>query len=768
MVQEMKKRASASLPAFPSPQPFFCGWLGLHLLRCKEFNEEIAELWQWASGEPSPDLLVVGYTSWIVGMRNQRNVYTADTLDLLMEKHSVIVPLLEQEKARVSVRLAKKIHHPNPKGVTREAVGRLIRPEEVSKSSVPAQYKCTVAETESEADALRLSLGVVESVLATLSNASCHLVFFTDGSTSFHTIFRVSEARYRWGLGLFEVAVDDQDRNVKETHFSQIIREARKLRQLSWCMTVVVVSDDPAFLAAFAQSSLKGRLLVWSTRLLVVTRLPRQELWNLHILLSMNNALLLIMDDASRCRMYVHLPYSQQGTPPLQVASWTPHRGLVLTTHLPLFPDKFFRFLQKPTLVVAEDEYQPHAAVLVEGPSAARRVSFTGPMLKVLGLLADSINFTYTLVRPPDGAWGAKQADGSWTGMVGMVKRKEIDIGLGPFGVTAVRAEVVDYTRPIVVDYARILAGRGRPEVDPWGFLLPLTPLVWGIILTALLVVVLATLLLLPTFSYITTTNQSDKFLDIFFNYLRVLLQQDIKAQRDHWWERLMLASWMMMTLVLTRSYTGNLMSLLAVRHIPQPYQSLRHVLDDPSTAMIWEANTAYVQHFRDAESGIFREVANAGEEGRIIYQRSTSFPESVETLVRRGEHVLIVEDLTEKVFVAQDFSKTGQCDFYSSREMFLPLMFAMVGRKDSPLVPVISERIKSVTEAGLYHHWMKVAVPNSTSCVHPPIKITVNTSLSVTNLSGMFLVFLGGFIVSLLVLFLEQLFSRTSQFWNA
>lgn len=61
----------------------------------------------------------------------------------------------------------------------------------------------------------------------------------------------------------------------------------------------------------------------------------------------------------------------------------------------------------------------------------------------------------------------------------------------------------------------------------------------------------------------------------------------------------------MIATLVIVRSYAGNLMSLLAVRHIPQPFQSLRAVLDDADTGMIWEANTAYVQYL-NVSAGIF------------------------------------------------------------------------------------------------------------------------------------------------------------------
>ncbi|KAG7162452.1 putative olfactory ionotropic receptor IR4-like 14, partial [Homarus americanus] len=66
---------------------------------------------------------------------------------------------------------------------------------------------------------------------------------------------------------------------------------------VSSCVTVVVVSDGPVFITAFAEWSLKGCLLVWSTRLLVVTRLPLPELQHLHKTFSMTNSMLLVVDD---------------------------------------------------------------------------------------------------------------------------------------------------------------------------------------------------------------------------------------------------------------------------------------------------------------------------------------------------------------------------------------------------------------------------------------------------------------------------------------
>ncbi|KAK4326016.1 hypothetical protein Pmani_003439 [Petrolisthes manimaculis] len=116
----------------------------------------------------------------------------------------------------------------------------------------------------------------------------------------------------------------------------------------------------------------------------------------------------------------------------------------------------------------------------------------------------------------------------------------------------------------------------------------------------------------------------------------------------------------MLTTLVLSRSYAGNLMSQLAVRYIPQPFQSLRDVLNHPSVTMIWEANTAYVQYIYAVQSGPYREVADLERVGRVEFQRATEFPVSVDTSVRNGGHVLMVEDLTAKVFMAHDFTATG------------------------------------------------------------------------------------------------------------
>ena len=59
------------------------------------------------------------------------------------------------------------------------------------------------------------------------------------------------------------------------------------------------------------------------------------------------------------------------------------------------------------------------------------QVAYSGIMASILEYLQGALNFTTVLVRPPDGVWGAVDANGSWGGMIGLVKRNEADFGLG-------------------------------------------------------------------------------------------------------------------------------------------------------------------------------------------------------------------------------------------------------------------------------------------------------------------------------------------------
>ncbi|MPC20869.1 hypothetical protein E2C01_013831 [Portunus trituberculatus] len=101
------------------------------------------------------------------------------------------------------------------------------------------------------------------------------------------------------GVAVFEETTNGSQLSQTVMHAREVETETKLVRMASWMVVVVVVSDDPVFLAAFAQQAREGRLLVWATRLIVVSRQAPYSLHPLHQTLALTNSLLLLVDGAA-------------------------------------------------------------------------------------------------------------------------------------------------------------------------------------------------------------------------------------------------------------------------------------------------------------------------------------------------------------------------------------------------------------------------------------------------------------------------------------
>ncbi|GFY74333.1 lig_chan-Glu_bd domain-containing protein [Trichonephila inaurata madagascariensis] len=73
----------------------------------------------------------------------------------------------------------------------------------------------------------------------------------------------------------------------------------------------------------------------------------------------------------------------------------------------------------------------------------------SGPDYSLLNVLAEKLNFNYTLHLPRDnGRYGIPDEHGNWTGVTGMVARGEVDMAVIYLIMTEQRAEVVDFIFP--------------------------------------------------------------------------------------------------------------------------------------------------------------------------------------------------------------------------------------------------------------------------------------------------------------------------------
>ena len=89
------------------------------------------------------------------------------------------------------------------------------------------------------------------------------------------------------------------------------------------------------------------------------------------------------------------------------------------------------------------------------------------------------MNFTYSLIKPPDGQWGAIQPDGSWSGMVNLLASQEIDIAATDFTVTEERSIVMTFATPITQIYHSLFIKNPTETFNYMAYIEPMHWLTW-------------------------------------------------------------------------------------------------------------------------------------------------------------------------------------------------------------------------------------------------------------------------------------------------
>ncbi|KAK8407843.1 hypothetical protein O3P69_002402 [Scylla paramamosain] len=338
-----------------------------------------------------------------------------------------------------------------------------------------------------------------------------------------------------------------------------------------------------------------------------------------------------------------------------------------------------FRFRDEVEVMATTLPWWPNLRYVDEGDS----IKIEGAMANFFQILATSMNFTYQVTPPSDGFFGSRRKNGSWNGMVGLVSTGKADFGLGPLAVTEPRWRVVSYAQPVLHDNLVILTSKGSLEIDPWAFLLPLTPTLWGMLMATLVVVWAATLLVGRLGQAWRQWPHS-----VFLQLYGVLMQQGegaglaalVQGSAGWWVEitsrtlahtflaagvtmplcgqrlRLVVGGWVVASALVVWSYSGLLVSVMTVRHVPLPIQSVQDMVDASHVKVIIDGNSAYTDLMAQAKSGVMHDLNGLRKQGRMLY-KGTKMMEYLRFL-RLGDYASIQSSLSATNIKAMDFQQ--------------------------------------------------------------------------------------------------------------
>ncbi|XP_042872735.1 uncharacterized protein LOC122253582 [Penaeus japonicus] len=413
------------------------------------------------------------------------------------------------------------------------------------------------------------------AVLRASSLPDCSVLFLAQAASAFALPQVMQLTPAPWGVGVFEVLEEDLEGNATEGSLAQVISEARGLRMSSWCVNVVVLSDDPAFLASFAESSLRGRLLVWATRLLVVTRLPLQELRRLlssHWTFSMMNAMVINLEGASadlRLRVYTHFPYGWGGSQVVEVASWAPERGFSVRGGHQLFPEKFEDFHAAEVGVTA----LPFSPYWVEedtkSPDGSLSRTYSGSDGLLLRTIAEALNFSFVVL--PVAGWGQ---------VTSLVTERKSMLAAIYHILLPQRKDRYDFSftyEQIKTDFCMAKPSLGSNWLSLY---YPLSHGVWASVL-AMVVVILCVLYVVTTIFSWDDTRRLGSW-GVTEIVLGSLLGQSI-VQRSSGGSRyrVLMASWLIFAFIIATAYRGNLTAALTLPTYPPRPETIEQLVKE-------------------------------------------------------------------------------------------------------------------------------------------------------------------------------------------
>ncbi|GFT26773.1 lig_chan-Glu_bd domain-containing protein [Nephila pilipes] len=191
------------------------------------------------------------------------------------------------------------------------------------------------------------------------------------------------------------------------------------------------------------------------------------------------------------------------------------------------------------------------------------RIVLNGLEGEMLKCLMEKLKFEFELVLPNYGQYGSRDSNGTWDGVIGMVRRGEADIGLATLSITEDRWEAVDFSISYLVN-DRVFAIKEPGEMPKvTAFTYPFSRNVW--ILYTL--VILAATVLFQRIMFRRGT-----LLGSFLSVLGSVVSQSMENVRETPWRRVLFGLWMTIAAVMPFLYNTSFLSYLTMpEKVPVP-----------------------------------------------------------------------------------------------------------------------------------------------------------------------------------------------------
>lgn len=351
-------------------------------------------------------------------------------------------------------------------------------------------------------------------------------------------------------------------------------------------------------------------------------------------------------------------------------------------------------------------------------------------------LIQKLIDFKLEIQTPADKQLGMLR-NGNWTGIIGMLQREEVDMGIGKLMVTYERSLTVDYCYPYLYGPTTFVTDKPEYTSSSYAVLYAFSFPVWIAVFASFIVVLLA--------SY-ASARQKTGFQSLLLMMYGILMEKSMKSKCSKPSSKLLLFLWIGSTMFLTVAYKAVLLSFLS----------------SPTLTGIRDIS----QLSKASESNSFKCSTYEGSINHAILQSSEdeSWKKIAECLTRSNMFTADMDGFLgptsyKKAFInLRSNLYSMKTKYYVSDDNFYTNMMAIAVRKSFCCKDRLDELIHKMFAAGIFDKFLRdEEFINSITNIHTRFdEQDRERKITLEDLSGAFILLIIGFIFSFIALTLE------------
>ncbi|CAF2402152.1 unnamed protein product [Rotaria sp. Silwood2] len=379
-----------------------------------------------------------------------------------------------------------------------------------------------------------------------------------------------------------------------------------------------------------------------------------------------------------------------------------------------------------------------------------------------------------------DNSFGNKPAnDQPWTGMIGELVRREVDLAIAPLTITSQRENAVDFSKPWMnLGISILISAPEKSKPGVFSFMEPLSKEIWMCI-TFAYIGVSVILFLVSRFSPYEwsmkneeTLQLSNKFsiLNTLFFALAAFMQQGVDFIPRSISGRLVASVWWYFSMILVASYTANWAAFLTVKRMVTPIESVEDLARQTDIKYGVVRGGSTQSFFEKSDVKLFQRMWTYMQQSDDVLFASN---EEGISKVRKfpGKYAFLLEVSSNKsklninvMFVY--FKKSTKNEYTNER---LPCNTMKIGSNldskgygiatpvGSELREAINIAILEMSEDNILNNLKKKWWYDRSECHSATTKESKqNNALNLANVAGIFYILIGGLALAILIAVLE------------